>query len=127
MSGEIEHKAVEISDVKSGVDLKAGHRTIVIVNGAVGNGRYGSFDGQFDMDSDDPNADPAKKKHTWESDAAEAEEDPPGTVGGVDGAEFPRAHGRAGLPCLTCGAELRRIKVGARSTDFCPSCQPAAS
>ena len=44
-----------------------------------------------------------------------------------DGAEFPRAHGRAGLPCLTCGAELRRIKVGARSTDFCPSCQPAAS
>ena len=44
-----------------------------------------------------------------------------------DGAAFPRAHGRAGLPCLTCGAELRRVKVGARSTDFCPSCQPAAS
>jgi len=43
-----------------------------------------------------------------------------------DGADFPRAHGRAGLPCLTCGSELRRVKVGARSTDFCPSCQPAA-
>jgi formamidopyrimidine-DNA glycosylase len=42
-----------------------------------------------------------------------------------DGAAFPRAHGRAGLPCLTCGSELRRVKVGARSTDFCPSCQPA--
>jgi formamidopyrimidine-DNA glycosylase len=43
-----------------------------------------------------------------------------------DGAEFPRAHGRSGLPCLTCGAELLRVKVGARSTDFCPTCQPAA-
>jgi formamidopyrimidine-DNA glycosylase len=43
-----------------------------------------------------------------------------------DGAEFPRAHGRSGLPCVACGSELRRIKVGARSTDFCPTCQPAA-
>jgi formamidopyrimidine-DNA glycosylase len=43
-----------------------------------------------------------------------------------DGAAFPRAHGRSGLPCLACGTELRRVKVGARSTDFCPSCQPAA-
>ena len=41
-----------------------------------------------------------------------------------DGAEFPRAHGRSGLPCLTCGTPVARIKVGARSTDFCPSCQP---
>lgn len=41
-----------------------------------------------------------------------------------DGAEFPRAHGRAGLPCLSCGTPVSRIKVGARSTDFCPSCQP---
>lgn len=40
------------------------------------------------------------------------------------GAIFPRAHGRAGLPCLTCGSRLERIKVGARSTDFCPVCQP---
>jgi formamidopyrimidine-DNA glycosylase len=42
-----------------------------------------------------------------------------------DGAAFPRAHGRSGLPCLTCGTELRRIKVGGRSTDYCPNCQPA--
>jgi formamidopyrimidine-DNA glycosylase len=50
---------------------------------------------------------------------------PQGRVRG--GAEFPRAHGRSGLPCLTCGTVVERIKVGARSTDFCPSCQPAPS
>jgi len=41
------------------------------------------------------------------------------------GADYPRAHGRADMPCLTCGTTIERIKVGARSTDFCPSCQPA--
>jgi len=41
------------------------------------------------------------------------------------GADFPKAHGRSGLPCLDCGTQIERIKVGARSTDFCPSCQPA--
>jgi formamidopyrimidine-DNA glycosylase len=40
-----------------------------------------------------------------------------------EGAAFPRAHGRSGRPCLTCGRPIERIKVGARSTDFCPSCQ----
>src|SRR5262245_45927067 len=40
-----------------------------------------------------------------------------------DGATFPRAHGREGRPCLSCGAPIERLKVGARSTDFCPSCQ----
>jgi formamidopyrimidine-DNA glycosylase len=38
-------------------------------------------------------------------------------------ATFPRAHGRSGRPCLACGAPIERIKVGARSTDFCPGCQ----
>lgn len=42
------------------------------------------------------------------------------------GSTYPRAHGRFGMPCLTCGGEIRRIKVGARSTDFCPICQPAS-
>jgi formamidopyrimidine-DNA glycosylase len=41
------------------------------------------------------------------------------------GSVYPRAHGRFGMPCLTCGREIVRIKVGGRSTDFCPSCQPA--
>lgn len=41
-----------------------------------------------------------------------------------DGADFPRAHGRSDLPCLECGTPIERIKVAARSTDFCPSCQP---
>jgi hypothetical protein len=92
MSENIEHKAVEIGEIKGGVKLKAGHRTIVIVNGAQGNARYGKFEGQFDEEADDPNADkpgqPKKKKHTWESQAAEAGEPAPGTVGGIDGAEF---------------------------------------
>lgn len=30
---------------------------------------------------------------------------------------------RTGLPCYVCGTEIRRIKVGGRSTHFCPKCQ----
>lgn len=41
-------------------------------------------------------------------------------------ASFPRAHGRHGMPCLACGREIQRIKIGGRSTDFCPKCQRAA-
>jgi len=32
---------------------------------------------------------------------------------------------RTGQPCYVCGAEIARIKVGGRSTHFCPRCQPA--
>ncbi len=31
---------------------------------------------------------------------------------------------RTGQPCYVCGAEIERIKVGGRSTHFCPKCQP---
>jgi formamidopyrimidine-DNA glycosylase len=30
---------------------------------------------------------------------------------------------RAGEPCVTCGAILRGIRQGQRSTFYCPSCQ----
>ncbi|HEU4758593.1 MAG TPA: bifunctional DNA-formamidopyrimidine glycosylase/DNA-(apurinic or apyrimidinic site) lyase [Dehalococcoidia bacterium] len=30
---------------------------------------------------------------------------------------------RTGRPCLDCGTPIRRIKVGGRSTHFCPKCQ----
>lgn len=33
-------------------------------------------------------------------------------------------YGRAGLPCLRCGTELRRIVLDARGTTLCPTCQP---
>ena len=33
------------------------------------------------------------------------------------------AYGRAGEPCLRCGAAIERIKVGQRGTHFCPRCQ----
>ena len=33
------------------------------------------------------------------------------------------AYGRAGQPCLRCGAELRRTVIDARGTTFCPVCQ----
>jgi formamidopyrimidine-DNA glycosylase len=39
--------------------------------------------------------------------------------------ETVRAYGREGEPCLECGAAMRRIKVGGRSSVFCPKCQPA--
>ena len=31
---------------------------------------------------------------------------------------------RTGQPCYVCGAEIARIKLGGRSTHFCPKCQP---
>lgn len=34
-----------------------------------------------------------------------------------------RCYGRAGLPCLRCGAVLRRRVLDARTTTFCPHCQ----
>lgn len=30
---------------------------------------------------------------------------------------------RTGEPCYVCGTEIQRIKLGGRSTHFCPSCQ----
>ncbi len=33
------------------------------------------------------------------------------------------AYGRAGKPCLRCGADIERIKVGQRGTHFCSRCQ----
>jgi formamidopyrimidine-DNA glycosylase len=48
----------------------------------------------------------------------------------VDGApgqnqETVRAYGREGAPCYGCGTAMWRIKVGGRSSVFCPKCQPA--
>jgi formamidopyrimidine-DNA glycosylase len=34
---------------------------------------------------------------------------------------------RTGRPCYVCGATIERIKVGGRSTHFCPRCQPRGS
>ena len=39
--------------------------------------------------------------------------------------ETVRAYGREGEPCYECGTTMRRIKVGGRSSVFCPKCQPA--
>lgn len=36
-----------------------------------------------------------------------------------------RVYDRAGEPCLACATPIRRIVQGARSTFFCPSCQPS--
>lgn len=34
-----------------------------------------------------------------------------------------RVYGRAGLPCLSCGSEVKKIRVAGRGTCFCPQCQ----
>ncbi|MDP4535220.1 bifunctional DNA-formamidopyrimidine glycosylase/DNA-(apurinic or apyrimidinic site) lyase [Alkalimonas collagenimarina] len=36
-------------------------------------------------------------------------------------------YGRGGQPCTHCGTELSEIRLGQRSTVFCPSCQPSLS
>ena len=48
----------------------------------------------------------------------------------VDGApgqnqDMVQAYGREGEPCYVCGTTMRRIRVGGRSSVFCPKCQPA--
>ena len=35
-----------------------------------------------------------------------------------------RVYGREGQPCLRCGAPVRRISLGGRSTFLCETCQP---
>ena len=39
--------------------------------------------------------------------------------------QMHQVYGRTGEPCLTCGAAVRRIIVGQRSTHYCPRCQRA--
>jgi formamidopyrimidine-DNA glycosylase len=42
------------------------------------------------------------------------------------GGEFQnhfQVYGRAGEPCLRCGAPIERLVLGGRSTHFCPRCQ----
>ena len=34
-----------------------------------------------------------------------------------------QVYGRAGQPCLTCGATIQRLVVGQRGTHICPNCQ----
>ncbi|MEM8639121.1 MAG: DNA-formamidopyrimidine glycosylase [Cyanobacteria bacterium P01_G01_bin.54] len=34
-----------------------------------------------------------------------------------------RVYGRTGAPCRVCGSPIERIKLGGRSTHFCPCCQ----
>ena len=33
-------------------------------------------------------------------------------------------YGKAGLPCQRCGSLIKRLKIGGRSSYFCPVCQP---
>ncbi len=34
-----------------------------------------------------------------------------------------RVYGRAGEPCLTCGATIKMVRLGQRATYYCPRCQ----
>ena len=46
-----------------------------------------------------------------------------GLAGGYQD-EF-RAYGRTGLPCSRCETPIAMLRVGGRSSHFCPQCQPA--
>jgi formamidopyrimidine-DNA glycosylase len=48
--------------------------------------------------------------------------DPAGSRGSFQ--EVLNVYQRTGEPCRVCGAPVRRIVVGGRSTHFCPHCQP---
>jgi len=47
--------------------------------------------------------------------------DPDGEPG--DFQSLHKVYGREGKACLACGTPIRRIRVGGRSTSFCPNCQ----
>jgi formamidopyrimidine-DNA glycosylase len=38
-------------------------------------------------------------------------------------AQTLRVYDREGEPCRVCGAKIKRIVLGQRSTFFCPECQ----
>lgn len=46
---------------------------------------------------------------------------PDGTDGGYQ--DERRVYGREGEACLSCGARIKRIVLGQRSTCYCPTCQ----
>ena len=46
-----------------------------------------------------------------------------GLAGGYQD-EF-RAYGRTGLPCSRCETPIAMLRVGGRSSHYCPKCQPA--
>jgi formamidopyrimidine-DNA glycosylase len=46
---------------------------------------------------------------------------PDGTKGDFDSER--KAYNREGLKCERCGTKIKRIKIGGRSTFFCPNCQ----
>jgi formamidopyrimidine-DNA glycosylase len=44
-----------------------------------------------------------------------------GNVGSMQ--KYVKVFRRTGKPCYTCGTTIERVKVGGRSTHFCPVCQ----
>ena len=36
---------------------------------------------------------------------------------------YHQVYQRQGQPCLTCGEKIARVKIGGRSSHFCPRCQ----
>lgn len=44
-----------------------------------------------------------------------------GNVGSMQ--KLVRVFRRTGKPCYTCGSAVERVKIGGRSTHFCPTCQ----
>ena len=46
-----------------------------------------------------------------------------GDVSGQAGRFVPRVYDRGGKPCVTCGQELVKIRLGGRGTVFCKMCQ----
>jgi formamidopyrimidine-DNA glycosylase len=36
-----------------------------------------------------------------------------------------RVYGKEGVPCVECATPIQKMKIGGRSTHFCPSCQPS--
>lgn len=38
--------------------------------------------------------------------------------------DYLQVYGKEGQPCETCGTKIEKIKVAARGTHYCPSCQP---
>ena len=82
----IEEKSVQFSELKAGLQLRAGHSVLIIVGDGKGNPRYRKLAQHWDEDGSGGDAEPS---------------DPPGTQGGVPDGKFEihmQLHAASGAP-----------------------------
>ena len=94
-SSKIEEKSVQFSELKAGLQLRAGHSVLIIVGDGKGNPRYRKLAQHWDEDGSGGDAEPS---------------DPPGTQGGVPDGKFEiHMQLHAANLAIAAGADIHEI------------------